>query len=333
MERLSFNSAENPSLRDSDEALVGSAAERRDMYERWLAFVATSLYKYSLSPSTQRDTAFRLSAHRRRAGGASLARFTTVKGKSQLFRSSAEIGADGCDGYVLYMPLRGEIEIEQCNRKYLYGPGSAVLVSAAEPLIHTKLGDNDTLCLRMPREFVDERALRAEHCCVRPLRDNGITRLFIDTMLAFGRDADALSEQEFCVTSRLVGELALLALGSSAEPSSDVRSVRTSNLARAKRAMRMRLGDPDLTLAEIANSCGISLRYLHDLFRDESMTAREYLQGERLQRARLMLQSASGRGVTVTSVSLACGFANSSQFSTSFRRAYGLSPRDVLRRR
>jgi AraC-like DNA-binding protein len=185
----------------------------------------------------------------------------------------------------------------------------------------------------MPREFVDERALRAEHWCVRPPKDNGITRLFVDTLFAFARDADSLNEEEFCVTNRLVGELALLAVGSSADLSTAVRSVRTCNLARAKRAMRLRLSDPDLTLTDIANGCGISLRYLHDLFRDEGMTAREYLQGERLQRARLLLQSACGQGVTVTAVALTCGFANSSQFSTAFRRAFGLSPRDVLRRR
>jgi len=48
--------------------------------------------------------------------------------------------------------------------------------------------------------------------------------------------------------------------------------------------------DPDLTLAAVAGETSLSLNYLHKLFRDEDRPMWEYLQGERLQRARELLE-------------------------------------------
>jgi AraC-like DNA-binding protein len=85
-----------------------------------------------------------------------------------------------------------------------------------------------------------------------------------------------------------------------------------------------------LTISDIAKQCGISLRYLHETFRAEGVTVSEYLKNQRLQRARLMLESA-GSDTTVTDVCFSCGFSNASQFSTAFRQAFSASPRDILR--
>jgi AraC-like DNA-binding protein len=81
----------------------------------------------------------------------------------------------------------------------------------------------------------------------------------------------------------------------------------------------------------VAKQCGISLRYLHEIFRTEGMTVSEYLKQQRLVRARRMLENA-GFDTTVTEVCFSCGFSNTSQFSTAFRRAFLMSPREVLRR-
>jgi AraC-like DNA-binding protein len=313
--------------------IAGSVSERRDMHDRWLAFLGRHLFTYRLSSSKLKDPGFQINARSRSMNGFTAARFITIKGRAQLVRESPEIGADARNGYVVYMSLRGSIELSQFGRKELYEPLSAAMLSTSDPLLHTKCGDNDTACLVLPREFVDQRVLRGEDLCARPSgRTSGVHRLFADTMLAFQRDASAMTDNEFSAALRLVSELALLCISGSREVMSNLRSVRTSNLARVKRVMRIRSGDPGLTLSSVARECGLSLRYLHDLFKDDGRTAREYLMGERLMQARRMLESAADNAFTVTSVSMACGFSNSSQFSTVFRRAFGLSPRDVLRR-
>lgn len=328
LERFSYKS------RSFEDSIAATAMDRRDSYDQWLGFVGRNLFTYTLSSDTCKESGFEVNAHSRRAGGFTLARVKTVKGASQLLRRSREIARDGRDGYVLYMSMQGKLELEQFYRKQSYEPWGFALLSASDDLLHTKHGDNDTLCFMMPREFVDQRMVSGENLCARPPgASESVRRLFIDTLLAFQRDAPTLTENEFTVAARLVGELALLALNRVSNTESSLRSVRTCNLARVKRVIRSRLDNPELTLTDIANECCISLRYLHDLFREDGRTAREYLIGERLQHARHLLETAPGSSTTVTSVSIACGFVNSSQFSTAFRRAFGLAPREVLRRR
>jgi AraC-like DNA-binding protein len=317
-----------------EDTIAGKALERRDIYDQWLSFLSRNLISYTLASDSPKESGFEIIANCRRAGGFTLARFKTVKGRSQLFRRSAEIARDGRDGYILYMPMHGNLELEQFDRKQLYQPWSVVLLSTSDHLLHAKLGDNDTLCFMMPREFVDQRIVSAENLCARPPScSESFRRLFVDTMLAFQRDAQTLTENEFTAASRIVGELALLAVNHVPDAQSGLRSVRTCNLARVKRVIRAHLNDPELKLTDVANEASISLRYLHDLFHEDGRTAREYLIGERLRHARHMLETAADSSTTVTSVSISCGFGNSSQFSTAFRRAFGLSPRDVLRRR
>jgi AraC-like DNA-binding protein len=320
-----------PSSSNAAAEMVGSAVDQRDMYRSWLAFLSERLFTYSLSTRMPRDPGFRIKARSRQAGGFTLARFTTVSGKSCLVRESHEIGLDGRDGYVVYFSLCGEIQLNQFDRTEKYQTHSTAMLSVADRLVHTKLGDNDTLCLMLPREFVDQRVVRGEDLCVLPAASrNGVRRFFTDTILAFSRDADSMTDDEFAGATRMVGELALLAISGTLDPMSALRSVRTSNLARVKAYIRKEMGIPELTLNDIAHGCGLSLRYLHDLFRHDGRTAREYLTEVRLQHARHMLDSATS-SATVTDISLACGFVNSSHFSTAFRRAFGISPRDVLR--
>lgn len=319
---------QSPPLR---EQLTGSVGEQSDLYERWLTFVGRHLFTHRLSSG--KEPGFQIDACSRRAEGFTLARFTTVNGRLHLLRGPQQINADQRDQYVVYMPVRGKVELTQFDRTYLYEPFSAALLSSADPISHVYLGDNDTLCFMLPRGFVEQRIVRGEDICARPAGESsGARRLFADTLSTFYRHATNMTDAQFSATARIVGELALLAVSCSQPIGSSVRSVRTSNLERAKRIMRNRLNDPELTLTAIAHECGVSLRYLHDLFQEDGLTAREYLMSQRLQKARRMLESASESAATVTSISLACGFSNPSQFSTSFRRAFGLSPRDVLRR-
>jgi AraC-like DNA-binding protein len=200
-----------------------------------------------------------------------------------------------------------------------------------EPFTQRKLGDNDTIYFFMPHSFVDQRLIGGEGLCGRSFSiDTGIRRLVHDSVVSLQRGAAGMTDLEFRGAARILGELVVLALTSSADLQAGERSIRTSNLARAKRIIRAELGDADLTISDVAKQCGISLRYLHEMFRADGVTVSEYLKNQRLQRAKLMLESA-GIDTTVTEVCFSCGFSNASQFSTAFRQAFSVSPRDVLR--
>jgi len=307
-----------------------SASDSTDAYDRYEDFVSQNFCK--LSYRIERESNFEIRSRLQSVDGFMIGRFITTAGKGDLIRTRAAINHDAKGRFALYVPIKGELELQQFCRSQKCGPGSVAMISMAEPFIQKKLGDNDTIYFFMPHDFVDQRLMRNDSICARPVTvDNGIRRLVYDSVVSFQRDVSSMTDVEFRSAARILGELILLSFDGSADLTMDTRSVRTSSLARAKRIIRARLGDCEFCIADVARDCGISLRYLHELFRADGITVSEYLKQQRLQRARHMLENASP-ATTVTEVCLSCGFSNASQFSTAFRQAFSVSPRDVLRR-
>ena len=302
-----------------------------DAYDRYEDFVSRNFCK--LSYRIHRDSDFEIRSRLQSVDGFMVGRFTTTAGKGDLIRTKAGINQDGQGRFALYIPMKGEQELQQFSRVEKLRPGSLAMVSMSEPFIQRKLGDNDTLYFFMPPDFVDQRMLHSENisAAVPFVIDTGLRRLACNSVAAFQRDAGSMTDMEFRSATRLLGELVLLAFDSSADLFCDMRSVRTANLARAKRIIRAKFTDTDLKICDIARECGISVRYLHELFRADGLTVSEYLKQQRLRHARHMLEHASNT-TTVTEVCFGCGFSNASQFSTAFRLAFSVSPRDVLRR-
>jgi AraC-like DNA-binding protein len=300
------------------------------MYDQWLSFVQQNIFEHKLAREFPRQKDFHVKAMGRSVDDWAVSRIITTAGKSQLVRDGREISAHPRARYMAYLSLRDDIEFEQFNRTAKCQRASLTLVSGSDPLIHSKLGDNDTLCLGMPSEFVEQRYPQAEQlCAVRLSTDGGIGSLVQDSFLALHREAAKMPPEEFRSAARIVGDLILLALGGNANPSTSTSFVRISNLARAKRIVRARLSEPGLSPGDVAMECSISVSYLHNLFRDDGRTFREYLVSERLQQARAML--ATGSTNSITAVAMACGFPNMSAFSTMFRRTFFASPREFAR--
>lgn len=86
--------------------------------------------------------------------------------------------------------------------------------------------------------------------------------------------------------------------------------------------------DP-LSLDEIAESAGLSLRSLQRRFRKQlGVSPHVYYLNTRLNRAKQLLRQTD---MTVTQVALACGFGSHSHFSTAFRKVSGRSPIEFQR--
>jgi AraC-like DNA-binding protein len=89
------------------------------------------------------------------------------------------------------------------------------------------------------------------------------------------------------------------------------------------------LGDSNLSLATIARQNGISLRYLHQLFRLTDMSVSEWLRLRRLQRCHDLLRSPRNANRSITEIAYSMGFVSSSHFSNLFRAQYNVRPSDV----
>ncbi len=100
-------------------------------------------------------------------------------------------------------------------------------------------------------------------------------------------------------------------------------------LERVMNSINKHLDDSELSVDTIAGEVGISRVHLHRKMKElTGQTPHDFIRNIRLKRAATMLAS---QGMNVTEVMYACGFSNSTSFSTIFKRFYGMSPRDYMR--
>ena len=106
----------------------------------------------------------------------------------------------------------------------------------------------------------------------------------------------------------------------------------TAHLARIDAYVREHLSDPELSPELLAARHGISLRYLHTLFKDTGQSVSQWIRDLRLQRAHEQLLSASP-GTSISQIAYACGFNDQSQFNHAFKRRFEHSPGELLKPR
>lgn len=90
------------------------------------------------------------------------------------------------------------------------------------------------------------------------------------------------------------------------------------------------LTDQDLKTSSIARALGVSPRSVQSVFERMSATASGYILDQRLRLAKTLLRDDSRR-TSITAVAYDCGFNDSAYFSRSFRKRFGITPRDYSR--
>ena len=91
------------------------------------------------------------------------------------------------------------------------------------------------------------------------------------------------------------------------------------------------LHEDGLTPARIAESCGISLRYLHMIFQRSDMTVSGYLIHSRLIACQQALSDPSYHRYQIAEIAYRFGFNSISHFCRAFKEKFGQSPGDVRR--
>lgn len=91
--------------------------------------------------------------------------------------------------------------------------------------------------------------------------------------------------------------------------------------------IEMNLTDPYLSYSKVAESCGISPRYLCHILKANGKTYSELLWRSRLPKARELLISWTTRNYSIREVAFMSGFKSAAHFSRRFKATYGRPPR------
>ncbi len=241
--------------------------------------------------------------------------------------------ADTDDNVMFHIPLAGSCSIEQRGGEQTELKSGLVYADPGEvPGVIRFHGEpTEGFYVSIPRVHLSTATLGLNAMLrgTAPLTPQW--RLFFNYARSLHEELAELAPVESAQCATHVQDLALMALGATREAAEVAvgRGVRVARLKAIKADVERHLTAPDLTADGVAARHGISPRYLRSLFESEGTSFSDFVATRRLALAHRMLSDARNAGMSIASIAMSSGFGDLSWFNIRFRRAYGMSPKDV----
>jgi AraC-like DNA-binding protein len=234
------------------------------------------------------------------------------------------------DDVVLVVMQSGVGEVSQYGRVAMVNEGEAVLTANGAEATFAGLTSTRVINLRLSRSLLAPHVADIDALIARPIpKDNRVLKLMVGyaTML---NDQEELATVELRrVVATHMHSLAALLLGGDGGLGLHERGLRAARLRSIKEHIRERLGQHDLTLADVARSQQISESYIRQLLAENGTTFTDLVLAGRLTRAHHMLVDLRFSDRSISAVAYEAGFGDLSYFNRTFRRRYGATPSDV----
>ncbi len=228
--------------------------------------------------------------------------------------------------YLITLPRASSVEFRQLGRDVRCDPGGFIIERGDEPYRFMYEKPNDLYVLKVGRKALTERVRQPDRFCAQVFDATSGTAGLFSAMVDQARtQADKLSSAAADTVGRQLLELLGLLLDETTDAgTSSLSTVRAAHIARVEKFIRSNLKNSDLSPDLIAENCGISKRYLHDLFKDVNGTVSQQIRDHRLIAARDRLAAAPG--LAVADVAYRFGFSDQAQFSRLFKSKFGATP-------
>ncbi len=249
-------------------------------------------------------------------------------------RMPRHVRNDGAEELLVTIPVHSDVFFSQAGRDVQCGPGGYILERSHEPYEFGHAQSARLWVMKIRTEALARHVRAPDRFCSLQLDARaGTAALLVDTIgLVPQRHANLDADGRDTVGRHLLELLALALRADERVLTSSNSAVRLGHLSRVERLVRRNLHRRDLTPEAIASACGLSVRYLHELFRDTGCTLGQWIREQRLDAARACLE-AGGEPVPLADIAFRFGFPDQSSFSRSFKRRFGDSPRDIRRSR
>jgi acetamidase/formamidase/AraC-like DNA-binding protein len=159
---------------------------------------------------------------------------------------------------------------------------------------------------------------------------SGLADVFCRTLEATTRALETLTDPEWNTVAQSLVDLLLTLAHRQSTPITETcnSTSKAAILHRICQTIERKLDDAELSPVRVAQSEGISERYLQKLFEGVGDNFSHYIRERRLQRAWADLCNPSEANHSISAIAYRYGFGDSAHFSRSFRQRFGLSPRE-----
>jgi AraC-like DNA-binding protein len=291
----------------------------RERFSYWREAVCRSIFNLTIEAPAGGHFAARMTAHSSGPLRVALGESTGYR----LFRSKQDVDNAQEDSYSIYLQLRSQAVIGQCNQTFTFQPGDIAISDLQYPFTATLAGGGRRVTTVIPCEMIDRRAPWLRKTVLHRLAANSpyvdLARRHIVEMA----ENPAMSES---ATSLLTENLCnLLALASATEIAPD-RMQPELQMEAMLAFCRRELHDPELTPQRVADRLGISVRTLHLRFKQIGQSFTSWLRDERVRACSVALRDQNQRGLKISEIAYRWGFNDLSHFNKSFRARFNLTP-------
>jgi AraC family transcriptional regulator, positive regulator of tynA and feaB len=293
--------------------------EPRRAFAYWIETICHSFLEIDIESGT-RD-GFRARLDQMQFGPATL---NIVEADTQwVRRTPAHIAHSSFDTLFLLQLRFGQAHLRQYGRESQLETGDCVLIDCKEPYDIDCSPATRSIALRFQHDWLRNWIPSPEGICARRFASGAGWGAALSTALA---NLDGGGADELALPQGVVAEHIAVLLALAAGPNAE-KARRTDKLVyRILNTIRDRCHEWDLTPGRVAESHGISKRYLHHLFSRANTTFGNELMRLRLESARRLLSDKRFGAVSVGEVSARCGFVEPSHFARRFRKAFGQGP-------
>lgn len=246
-----------------------------------------------------------------------------------VFRSPAMIRRWSDDDVMVNLAVRGRMVVSQGGRDAALRPGDFTIHDSARPCRIAGLDPFRMLVLKVPRDvFTECCPLTGSGTAVTIRGDQGAGAVCSAVLTCLPAVSGQARPDE--AASRVgVGVLELLA-AVLCDLAGGLRMMlpRQAQLLRARGYIASHLDDPDLSPAAVAQALGMSVRYLHQVFRSAGDSPFRWIMQRRLDLAAGLLADPRQAERTVTDIAFGVGFKDTAHFSRAFKDRHDMSPRD-----
>lgn len=229
--------------------------------------------------------------------------------------------------FLVTVPVKAEVFFSQCGREIKCRPGGFFLERSSEPYHFSHTEAADMWVLKVEADALGGRMRAPDRfCTLRFEASNGAGGLFTDMLQLLPGRFDGMTQETRITVGRQLIDLLVLAIKADDRVlTSGNSTVRNAHLARIETYIRAHLQDVRLDPDRIARACGISTRYLHELFKDTDQTVRNWIRDQRLAACREALEDPDNVQ-TAAEIAYSWGFSDQAQFSRTFKAQFGLPP-------
>lgn len=234
---------------------------------------------------------------------------------------------------LITIPHQGDVHFKQSSRDTKCAPGGFLVERGDQPYEFWHGKHNKLWVLKVPTASVRSRLGATDRLGALTFdATQGVGSFFIGAVRNTIECIDKINDAARGLAGQQLLDLLCLAMRSDDRIlDSSSSTIRAAHLQRAEQFIRDNLANPNLNSQLVAESCGISLRYLQRLFAESDHSIVGYIRDKRLTRCDEMLKMPNDTS-TVANIAYKWGFYDQAQFCKHYRNRFGCTPTDTRKK-